>query len=66
MQLSPQGGNGMESASSDVVPVTGIEPVRRKAAWDFKSQASASSATPAFSLALYGQKPCMSTVFSHP
>ena len=52
MQLSPQGGSGMESASSDVVPVTGIEPVRRKAAWDFKSQASASSATPAFSLAL--------------
>ena len=47
MQFSPQGGNGTVFAPSDVVPVTGIEPVRLSSR-DFKSRASANSATPAF------------------
>ena len=46
MQFSPQGGNGTVFAPSDVVPVTGIEPVRLSSR-DFKSRASANSATPA-------------------
>ena len=47
MQFSPQGGNGTVFAPSDVVPVTGIEPVRLSSR-DFKSRASAGSATLAY------------------
>ncbi len=45
-QAQSRGGAAWEK--SEVVPVTGLEPVRCNAAWDFKSQASANSATPAF------------------
>ena len=43
VQFSPRGGNGTVFAPSDVVPVTGIEPVRLSSR-DFKSRASANFA----------------------
>ena len=61
MQFSPQGGNGTVFAPSDVVPVTGIEPVRLSSR-DFKSRASANSATPAwwYTLIKYHSAPVLS------
>ena len=61
VQFSPQGGNGTVFAPSDVVPVTGIEPVRLSSR-DFKSRASANSATPAwwYTLIKYHSAPVLS------
>ena len=49
MELSvPLTESEMEQVSSDVVPETGVEPARSFGTQDFKSRASANSATPAW------------------